>query len=153
MRIGNIHPAPGATKTAKRRGKGSASGIGGTSGRGHKGHKARTGGKIPSWFEGGQMPIQRRIPKRGFKNPGRVEYAVFPVGRLATAAAGTVIDRAWLREQGLVRSKAKIKALAGGGELKVAVTVQVDAASEAAKKAIESAGGKLVLEAAAAAKA
>ena len=99
------------------------------------------------------MPIQRRIPKRGFKNPGRVEYAVFPVGRLATAAAGTVIDRAWLREQGLVRSKAKIKALAGGGELKVAVTVQVDAASEAAKKAIESAGGKLVLGAAAAAKA
>lgn len=145
MRIGDLHPAPGATKTSKRRGKGAASGLGGTAGRGHKGHKARTGGKIPSWFEGGQMPVQRRLPKRGFKNPTRVEYAVFPIGRLAQVKAGTVIDRAWLRANGLVRSKALIKALAGGGELAVAVTVHVDAASEAAKQAIEKAGGKLVL--------
>jgi len=145
MRIGNIHPAAGATKTAKRRGKGAATGLGGTAGRGHKGHKARTGGKIPSWFEGGQMPVQRRLPKRGFKNPTRVEYSVFPVGRLAEAAAGTVIDRAWLRDNGVVRTRGPIKLLAGGGELKVALTVQVDAASEAAKQAVEKAGGKLVL--------
>jgi large subunit ribosomal protein L15 len=145
MRIGNIHPAAGATKTAKRRGKGAATGLGGTAGRGHKGHKARTGGKIPSWFEGGQMPVQRRLPKRGFKNPTRVEYSVFPVGRLTEAAAGTVIDRAWLRDNGVVRTRGPIKLLAGGGELKVALTVQVDAASEAAKQAVEKAGGKLVL--------
>ncbi len=145
MRIGNIHPAAGATKNPKRRGKGAATGLGGTAGRGHKGHKARTGGKIPAWFEGGQMPVQRRLPKRGFKNPTRVEYAVFAVGRLAGAAAGTVVDRAWLREHGVVRSKAPIKALAGGGDLTVAITVQVDAASEAAKQAVEKAGGKLVL--------
>lgn len=145
MRIGNIHPAPGATKPSKRRGKGAASGIGGTSGRGHKGHKARTGGKIPSWFEGGQMPLQRRLPKRGFKNPDRVEYAVFAVGSLAAAAAGTVVDRAWLRKAGLVRVKLPIKVLAGGEPLKAAVTVKVDAASGAARKAIEAAGGTVVL--------
>ena len=145
MRIGNIHPAAGATKNPKRRGKGPASGLGGTAGRGHKGHKARTGGKIPAWFEGGQMPVQRRLPKRGFKNPTRVEYSVFPLGRLVQVAADTVIDRAWLRDNGVVRSRNPIKVLAGGGELKVAVTVQVDAASDAAKQAIEKAGGKLLL--------
>ena len=89
IRIGTLRPASGATKTSKRRGKGAASGLGGTAGRGHKGHKARAGGKIPSWFEGGQMPIQRRLPKRGFKNPGRVEYQVVPVGRLAAVPANT----------------------------------------------------------------
>jgi large subunit ribosomal protein L15 len=142
MRLGNIHPAAGATKPGKRRGKGAATGVGGTSGRGHKGHKARTGGKIPSWFEGGQMPIQRRLPKRGFSNPTRVEYAVFTVGRLAEAPAGTVVDRVWLKQAGIVRTRGPIKVLAGG-ELKVALTVRVDAASGAARKAIETAGGTL----------
>jgi large subunit ribosomal protein L15 len=147
MRLGNIHPAAGATKASKRRGKGAATGVGGTSGRGHKGHKARTGGKIPSWFEGGQMPIQRRLPKRGFTNPTRVEYAVFSVGRLAEAPAGTVVDRAWLKQSGIVRVRGPIKVLAGG-ELKVALTIRVDAASGAARKAIESAGGTLEIPAA-----
>jgi len=147
MRIGDIHPAVGATRPRKRRGKGTATGLGGTSGKGHKGHKARTGGKIPVWFEGGQMPLQRRLPKRGFKNPTRVEYAVFPVGRLATAPAGTVVDRAWLKQAGIVRTPQPIKVLAGG-ELKVALTIKVDAASEAARKAIEGAGGTLELPAA-----
>ena len=142
MRIGTIRPAAGATKAPKRRGKGSATGLGGTAGKGHKGHKARTGGKIPSWFEGGQMPIQRRLPKRGFVNPTRVEYQVINVGRLAGAPAGTVVDAAWLKSQGIVHRPGPIKLLAGG-EIKVALTVKVDAASEAAKKAIESAGGKV----------
>jgi large subunit ribosomal protein L15 len=143
MRLGNIRPAAGATKDTKRRGKGAATGIGGTAGKGHKGKKARSGGKIPVWFEGGQMPIQRRLPKRGFKNPGRVEYHVVSVGRLASVAAGTTVDRAWLKAQRLVRRDGPIKLLAGG-DLKVALTVQVDAASEAAKKAVEAAGGKVV---------
>jgi len=147
MRIGNIHPAAGATKPTKRRGRGSATGIGGTSGRGHKGHKARTGGKIPVWFEGGQMPIQRRLPKRGFTNPTRVSYSVVSIGRLAKAAAGTVVDRAWLKQNRIVRTPGPIKVLAGG-DLKVALTVKVDAASEAARKAIEGAGGTLELPAA-----
>jgi len=142
MRLGNIRPAAGATKDTKRRGKGAATGLGGTAGRGHKGHKARTGGKIPVWFEGGQMPIQRRLPKRGFLNPSRVEYQVVSVGRLAGAAAGTTVDAAWLKSQRIVRRGGPIKLLAGG-ELKVALTVKVDAASEAARKAVEAAGGKV----------
>jgi len=144
MRIGSIRPAAGATRPSKRRGKGGATGIGGTAGKGHKGHKARAGGKIPSWVEGGQMPIQRRLPKRGFKNPGRVEYQVVKVGRLAAAAANAVVDRAWLRERRIVRRPGPIKLLAGG-ELKVALTVQVDAASAPARKAVEAAGGKVQL--------
>ena len=142
MRLGNIHPAAGATKNTKRLGKGAASGQGGTSGKGHKGKKARSGGGIPVWFEGGQMPIQRRLPKRGFTNPTRVEYQVVPVGRLADAPAGTTVDAAWLKARRLVRRPGPIKLLAGG-ELKVALTVKVDAASEAARKAIEAAGGKV----------
>ena len=143
MRLGNIHPAPGANRATKRLGKGAASGQGGTSGKGHKGKKARSGGGIPVWFEGGQMPIQRRLPKRGFTNPGRVEYHVVQVGKLAAAAAGTTIDAVWLKAQGLVRRKGPIKLLAGG-DIKVALTIQVNAASEAARKAVEAAGGKVV---------
>jgi len=140
MRIGTIRPASGATQNRKRRGKGASSGLGGTSGRGHKGHKARTGGKIPAWFEGGQMPIQRRLPKRGFKNPGRVAYQVVPVGRLSAVPAHTLVDRAWLAERKLVRGRLPVKLLAGG-QLEVALTVRVDAASEAARRAVEAAGG------------
>jgi len=142
MRIGSIHPAAGSTKNPKRRGKGAATGLGGTAGKGHKGKKARSGGKIPAWFEGGQMPIQRRLPKRGFTNAMRVEYQVLNLGTLASAPAGTVVNAAWLKEQRIIRRPGPIKLLAGG-ELKVALTVQVDAASEAAKKAVEAAGGKL----------
>ena len=140
MRIGTIRPAAGATKNPKRRGKGAATGLGGTAGRGHKGHKARSGGKIPSWFEGGQMPIQRRLPKRGFRNPMRIEFQAVNVGRLANAAAGTVVDAAWLKAQGIISRPGPVKLLASG-EIKVALTVKVDAASAAAKKAIEAAGG------------
>jgi large subunit ribosomal protein L15 len=142
MRLGTIRPAAGATKDTKRLGKGAASGQGGTAGKGHKGKKARSGGGIPVWFEGGQMPIQRRLPKRGFTNASRVEYQVVSVGRLAEAAAGTTVDAAWLKAERLIRRNGPVKLLAGG-ELKVALTVKVDAASEAARKAVESAGGKV----------
>src|SRR5262245_4220007 len=150
MRLGAIHPAAGSTRPSKRRGKGAGTGLGGTAGKGHKGHKARTGGKIPVWFEGGQMPIQRRLPKRGFINPTRVEYQVVQVGRLAGAAAGTTVNAPWLKERRLVRRPGPIKLLAGG-ELKVALTVQVDAASETARKAVEAAGGKVEIRTATAA--
>ncbi len=142
MRIGTIRPAAGSTRTRKRRGKGTATGLGGTSGKGHKGKKARAGGTIPAWFEGGQMPIQRRTPKRGFHNPGRIEYQVVKVGRLAGAPAGETIDRTWLAARRIVRRRGPVKLLAGG-ELGVALTVKVDAASGAARKAIEAAGGKV----------
>ena len=142
MRLGTIHPAAGATRPSKRRGKGSATGLGGTAGKGHKGKKARAGGKIPAWFEGGQMPMQRRLPKRGFHNHTRVEYQPVAVARLASAAAGTVVDRDWLRSARLVRGTKPVKLL-GGGTLQVALTVKVDAASQSARKAIESAGGTI----------
>ncbi len=142
MKLGAIHPAAGATRARKRRGKGTATGLGGTAGKGHKGHKARTGGKIPVWFEGGQMPIQRRLPKRGFTNVHRVPYQVVQVGRLARASAGAVVDRPWLKHAGLVRGPRPVKLLAGG-EIKVALTVRVDAVSEAARKAVEAAGGRV----------
>jgi large subunit ribosomal protein L15 len=142
MRLGTIRPAAGATKDTKRLGKGAASGQGGTAGKGHKGKKARSGGGIPVWFEGGQMPIQRRLPKRGFTTPTRVESQVVAVGRLAVAAAGTTVDTAWLKAQRLIRRSGPVKLLAGG-ELKVALTVKVDAASEAARQAVQAAGGKV----------
>ena len=150
IRIGSIHPAAGSTRPKKRRGKGSATGLGGTSGKGHKGKKARAGGKLPAWFEGGKMPLQRRTPKRGFKNPHRTEYQVVQVGRLGKAAAGATVDRAWLKAEGIVRRPGPIKLLAGG-ELKAAITVKVDAASASARKIVESAGGKVELPAPAAA--
>lgn len=142
MRLGTIRPAAGATKDTKRLGKGAGSGQGGTAGKGHKGKKARSGGGIPVWFEGGQMPIQRRLPKRGFINPTRVEYQVVQVGKLASAPAGTIIDAAWLKAERLIRRSGPIKLLAGG-ELKSAITVKVDAASASARKAVEAAGGKV----------
>lgn len=142
MKIGNIRPAAGATKTSKRRGKGSASGLGGTSGRGHKGKKARSGGKVPAWFEGGQMPLQRRVPKRGFTNYTRVEYQVVNLDQLAAAPAGAVVTREWLKEQRIVRRPGPIKLL-GTGTAPASLTIQVDAASATARKAVEAAGGKI----------
>lgn len=149
MRIGNIRPAAGATHPKKRRGKGAASGLGGTSGKGHKGHKARAGGSIPAWFEGGQMPIQRRLPKRGFTNIRSVTYQIVKLGDLGAAPAGATVDRAWLEAQRIVRRPGPVKLLSGG-ELKHAVTVRVDAASESARKAVEAAGGKVEIPAPAA---
>ena len=142
MKIGSLRPAAGSTHAKKRRGKGAATGIGGTAGKGHKGKKARAGGKIPAWFEGGQMPVQRRLPKRGFKNPMRIEYQVVNVGRLETVPQGTTVDRVWLESKRLVRRPGPIKLL-GTAALKAALTVRVDAASAGARRLIEAAGGTL----------
>ena len=147
MKLANLKPSAGSSRPSKRRGKGAATGLGGTAGKGHKGKKARSGGKIPAWFEGGQMPIQRRLPKRGFKNPGHVTFQVVKVGRLSAVPAGAVVDGVWLRSQRIVRRPGPIKLLAGG-DIKVALTVRVDATSGAAKQAIEAAGGKVEVPAA-----
>jgi len=144
MRIEDIRPAAGSTRPKKRRGKGTASGLGGSAGRGVKGHKARTGGKIPVWFEGGQMPIQRRLPKRGFTNIRKITFQIVKVGDLSAVPAGAVVDRAWLESERIVRRPGPVKLLAGG-ELKHAVTVKVDAASASARQAVEAAGGKVDL--------
>jgi large subunit ribosomal protein L15 len=145
VRIGTIKPAKGATRERKRRGLGPASGLGGTAGRGHKGQLARTGGKVARWFEGGQMPIQRRLPKVGFRNPTRVEYQVVNVGLLVRFEKGETVDRKTLQAKRLIdRANLPVKIL-GDGEIASALTVSVDAISASARQKIEAAGGSVTL--------
>jgi len=139
--LSNLKPAEGSRKKRKRVGRGNASGMGTTCGRGAKGQKARSGGSVPQWFEGGQMPIYRRLPKRGFKNRNRVEYAVVNVKDLARFEKGFVVDRAALRDRGLIPSlDAPVKLLADG-EIDVPLTVRLDKASHSAVEKIVRAGG------------
>jgi len=145
MRIGTIKPAKGATHRRKRRGLGQASGIGGTAGRGHKGQLARSGGKVARWFEGGQMPIQRRLPKRGFRPHGKVTFQVVNVGLLARFEKGQTVNRDALKAKRLIdRSDVPVKIL-GTGEIANALTVAVDAVSASAKGKIEAAGGTVTI--------
>ncbi|MGI6387714.1 MAG: 50S ribosomal protein L15 [Desulfomonilia bacterium] len=141
INLSNLKPAPGSRKKTKRLGRGDATGQGGTSGRGHKGQKARSGGKVPAYFEGGQMPIYRRLPKRGFKNPFRKEYAVINIQDLVGFEPGSVVDIAALKERGMIRSTDTAVKLLAEGELTVALTVKLDKASQAALEKIRSAGG------------
>ena len=145
MKLSDLRPAKGAVHARKRLGKGRATGQGGTSGKGHKGHQARAGGQKNSvWFEGGQMPLQRRVPKRGFKNRFSKEQQIVNVGMLGRHfESGAVVDCAALAEKRLVRSQAVPVKLLADGESTGALTVRVQAASEAAKKKIEAAGGSV----------
>jgi len=140
MQLDSMKPAKGSRKPRKRLGRGPGSGLGKTAGRGHKGAGARTGWNAKPGFEGGQMPLSRRLPKRGFKNIGRVEYQIVNVGALTRFAAGSVVDEAAMREAGLVRKRAPVKILAKG-ELDRGLTVRADAFSKSARQAIEKAGG------------
>jgi large subunit ribosomal protein L15 len=142
MRLGDLHHAAGAVRKPKRRGKGRGTGIGGTGGRGNKGQGQRTGTTTPPWFEGGQMPLQRRVPKRGFRRPDKVVFQVVDVGQVALLEAATV-TRDTLVEKGLVRKNGGPVKLLADGEVKSAITVKVDAASKAAKAKIEAAGGSV----------
>jgi len=142
MKLNELRPAKGATKKRKRVGCGTGSGHGGTSTRGHKGQKARSGGKVAGWFEGGQMPIQRRVPKRGFTNIHRTAYQVVNVGDLACFDAGATIDPAELMKAGLAKRKLPVKLLADGA-LDRGITIRVHAASAAAKAKVEAAGGRV----------
>ncbi len=141
MRLNELRPEPGAVKKRKRLGKGTSTGQGGTSGRGHKGRAARAGSGRPAWFEGGQMPLQRRLPKRGFKNPTRREYQVVNVEDLARFEAGAVIGIEELCAAGLVRAVAAPVKLLGTGSIDRALTVKAHAFSASARAAIEQAGG------------
>lgn len=134
----------GATKKKKRVGRGEASGWGKTSGRGHKGQRSRSGGGTKAGFEGGQMPLQRRLPKRGFTNIFKSYYTILNVGKLGEVFKdGDVIDRDALIEKGFAKKRsAPIKVL-GLGDLKIALTVKAVAFSKTAKAKIEGAGGKV----------
>jgi large subunit ribosomal protein L15 len=143
MKLHTLRPAKGATKKTKRIGRGDGSGHGGTSTKGTKGHQSRSGFKNKRSHEGGQMPIQRRIPKRGFKNPDRVEYKVFNLGQIEQLADKYSISEFTMENlyvNGLVSRTDKVKVL-GNGELKKKINFKVNAVSEKAKAAIETAGG------------
>jgi large subunit ribosomal protein L15 len=149
MQLNQVRPARGATKKRKRIGRGPGSGHGGTATKGHKGHQARAGRSKGKHFEGGQMPLTRRIPKFGFKNPFRVEYQVINVGLLEERFdAGSRVDAATLYARGVLHSKHAPVKLLGNGDLKKKLQIHVDAASAGAKQKVESAGGTLVLAAA-----
>ena len=135
----------GATKVRKRVGRGQASGLGKTAGRGGKGQKARTGNMHFEGFEGGQMPLQRRLPKFGFHNPFRLEYEEVTVTDLGLVPAGSVVDVQSLRAAGLASGKADGIVVLGKGDLAGAYTVRVDRVTAGAREAIEKAGGKVEL--------
>lgn len=145
LRIGTLKPAKGATHARKRRGLGTGSGTGGTAGRGHKGQLARSGGKVHRWFEGGQMPLTRRLPKMGFTPIQRVPRQIVNVAELGRFEKGATVTRASLHAKRLVdRSDLPVKIL-GNGEISIALQVQVDAVSDKAKTKIEAAGGTITL--------
>jgi len=142
MKLHELSPAPGSVREVKRIGRGHGSGQGKTAGKGHKGQKARAGRGMRPGFEGGQMPLQRRIPKRGFVNIFATNYAIVNIAALNKFEDGAVVDTQALKDAGLVKdSKDGVKVLANG-ELTKKLTVKVAAYSESAKAKIEAAGGK-----------
>ena len=141
MRIHTIQPAVGATTSEKRSGRGIGSGLGKTSGKGHKGQWARSGGGVRPGFEGGQTPLARRLPKRGFNNKFRVEYDVVNVDALNVFENGAVVDYGTLVAQRIVGGKHGGLKVLGNGTLTKKLTVKADKFSASAKNAIESAGG------------
>lgn len=147
MELSNLRPAKGSVKSRKRIGRGTGSGRGGTSTRGHKGDKARSGSKEKRHFEGGQTPMQRRLPKRGFQNINRVEYVPFNLGRLeefVQKSGKNVLDVETLVAAGIAKASDKIKVL-GNGKLTSKVSIKVHAISASAKAAVEAAGGSVEL--------
>ncbi|MDA8085577.1 MAG: 50S ribosomal protein L15 [Nitrospiraceae bacterium] len=141
MKIEQLKPAPGSRKKAKRVGRGAGSGHGKTATKGHKGQKARKGGAKGAGFEGGQMPIQRRLPKRGFTNTGRKEYAIINVGRIGELGLAEVTPVILLEKKVISSLKDGLKVL-GGGEVKGAVRVSANLFSQSAIRKITEAGGK-----------
>ncbi len=146
MKLGELKPAPGARHKTKRTGRGPASGHGKTSGRGHKGQKARASGHVRRGFEGGQMPLARRIPKRGFTNvfnARKEATAAVNVGALARFGAGAVIDLEFLRVRKMVRAKdTRFLRVLGAGDVTVALTVRAHHFTAQARAKIEAAGGR-----------
>jgi large subunit ribosomal protein L15 len=146
IRLHNMRTRPGSKHRVKRLGCGESSGHGKTSGKGHKGQKARSGGSIRLGFEGGQMPLIRRLPKRGFNNAAfHKNYAVVNLTDLASFKEGTVVNEQMLREANLLRGNGAGLKILGDGELKHALTIEADKISASAREKIEKAGGSVTL--------
>ena len=142
MKLHELGPAAGSTTAPKRLGRGVGSGLGKTSGKGHKGAKARSGGGNRPGFEGGQMPLYRRVPKKGFTNIFRTEYATVNVGQLEVFDNGTVVTAAMLKEAKIIRKTLDGVKVLGNGELTKKLTVEAAKFTASAKEKIEALGGK-----------
>ena len=145
LELSNLKPSPGARKARKRVGRGVGSGSGKTSGRGHKGAGSRSGSKRRAWFEGGQMPLQRRVPKFGFYSPFRTEYSVVNVDQLENLKDVTEITPEVLRDLGLIRNFNKPVKILGQGDLKKKLAIKAHKFSKSATEKIEKAGGTATL--------
>ncbi|BCS53076.1 50S ribosomal protein L15 [Geobacter sp. SVR] len=141
MDLNTLKPALGSTKQGKRIGRGPGSGHGKTAAKGHKGQKARSGGSIKAGFEGGQMPLQRRLPKRGFTPLDRVEYSLVNLKQLEVFEAGSVVDAAALAERGLIKCACANVKILGDGDLAKSLKVSATKFSQSAKEKIIAAGG------------
>ncbi|HID38866.1 MAG TPA: 50S ribosomal protein L15, partial [Calditrichaeota bacterium] len=137
--------AKGATKNKKRKGRGEGSGLGVTAGRGHKGYGSRGGSKKRSWFEGGQMPLQRRVPKFGFTNINKVVYQIINISDLEKLKGMELINKDVLYERRLIRKKRLPVKVLGDGEIKQKINIEVNAISKTAREKIEKAGGSITL--------
>ena len=142
MKLHELAPAAGSTTAANRLGRGVGSGLGKTSGKGHKGAKARSGGGKRPGFEGGQMPLYRRVPKKGFTNIFRTEYAEVNVGQLEVFTEGTVVNAELLKAAGIIKKTMDGVKVLGNGELTKKLTVEAAKFTESAKEKIEAVGGK-----------
>lgn len=142
MKLHELKPAKGSVKAAKRKGRGPGSGLGKTAGRGHKGQKARSGGGVRPGFEGGQMPLIRRIPKRGFTNIFAKVYSIVNVKDLEVFEDGTVVTPELLKEKGIISKLNDGVKILGDGELSKSLTVKAHKFSKAAQEKIEAVGGK-----------
>lgn len=147
--LSNLKYAEGARKKRKRVGRGQGSGYGGTSTRGHKGAKSRSGYKHRAWFEGGQMPLQRRVPKFGFRNINRVDFTILNVGDIqklidSGKINGTTINKEFLLKSKIIKDKNSPLKILGNGELKVKIEITADAFTKSAVSKIENLGGKAV---------
>ncbi len=143
MRLNELSPSTGSRKSRKRLGRGVGSGTGKTAGRGSKGHKSRSGGGVRPGFEGGQMPIHRRLPKRGFTNIFKKQFAVINLRDLSRFEENSVVDENELIRCGLIKGKRDGIKLLGHGEIKHPVTIKVNKASKSAAEKIEAVGGKV----------
>jgi len=146
LNLSNLSPQEGSRRPRKRLGRGHGTGHGKTSGRGHKGFKARSGSGVKPGFEGGQMPLQRRLPKRGFNNIFRKEYAVVNVKDLEKLETGSTVDRQALLDAGMIKKRFSMVKVLGDGEISKSLTIAVDKISKTARQKIESAGGKIEIK-------
>ncbi len=145
MKLDSLSPVKGSISKKKRIGRGHGSGLGKTSGRGHKGAGQRSGNKKRAWFEGGQMPLARRLPRRGFTNVFKEKFQIVNVGDLINLKGSSVIDPISLKDSGLIRSSLKPVKILGNGSIEKKIKIYASAFSSGAKEKIEKSGGEIII--------